>query len=534
MAVNETALLQAGMDVGLFTLEELEVFKRGSKRERVKLIEIVTREKRFPESALYQALSETRSMVFLNPWELIPDREVMDLLPPKLFRQRLFMPVQKKIDGYPVVALADPDDRMSLERVERVTGSIFKAGLSFPAAIKSAMAGINGQLQDKESDPVVLLDEIMREVYLRRGSDIHFEPMEDLMRIRIRVDGKMQEFHRKYTKVEEMPILNRIKVLAGLDIAEQRMAQDGAMAYSIDGWKINPIDIRVATIPTKYGERCTMRILGDDTGLLSLKQLGMGKGMLEKFRYAITKPHGMILVTGPTGSGKSTTLYAALRELDMDRMNILTAEDPVEQPVEGISQVQVTGKVSFAQALRSFLRHDPDVILVGEIRDIETVEISLRAAMTGHLVLSTLHTNNAVGAVTRLVDVGAERFLIGSTLLAVMAQRLARKLCNRCKTARKADENELLLLGLGSDADADIYESVGCAFCNGTGSSGRVGIFEALWIDDALRIAITEGAGEEEITRKAKTHTTLWQDACKKVVDGIVSFDDVRHLRTGE
>ena len=267
---------------------------------------------------------------------------------------------------------------------------------------------------------------------------------------------------------------------------------------------------------------------------LSLKELGMSAGMLAKFRQAITTPHGMILVTGPTGSGKSTTLYAAIKELDMDRMNILTVEDPVEQPVQGISQVQVTGKVSFAQALRSFLRHDPDVILVGEIRDSETVEISLRAAMTGHLVLSTLHTNNAVGAVTRLVDVGAERFLIGSTLVAVMAQRLARKLCSRCKKVRKADENEVLLLGLDRGADVDLYEAVGCAFCNGTGNRGRIGIFETLWIDDALRIAITEGAGEEAIAKTAKAHTTLWQDASEKVVDGIVALGDVRHLRTGE
>jgi type II secretory ATPase GspE/PulE/Tfp pilus assembly ATPase PilB-like protein len=369
----------------------------------------------------------------------------------------------------------------------------------------------------------------MKEVYLRRASDVHFEPMEDGMRIRLRVDGQMQEYSRVLTRADEEALMNRIKVLAGLDIAEQRMAQDGAMKYSITNWNIPETDIRVATIPTRWGERGTMRILGQETGRLSLEQLGMPAKMLGEFRCSIKRPYGMILVTGPTGSGKSTTLYGAIRELEVEALNVLTVEDPVEQTIAGISQVQVSTKVGFAQALRSFLRHDPNVILVGEMRDRETVEIGLRAAMTGHLVMSTLHTNDSVGAVTRLADIGAERFLIGSTLIGVLAQRLARRLCAHCREKRPATAEELRILDVSDPVD--IFEPVGCSFCLGKGYRGRIGLFEALWIDHDLKLAIAEGAGEGQIRATAKNLRTLWRDGRDKVLGGQVSLADVLHLR---
>ena len=541
MAVTETVLIDAGVEVGLLSTDTVRSLKLAAKRERLRLIEVVTREHRFPEAALYQALADVRGMVFLQPSELVADTEVLEQLPRVSMQKRLMLPVRGK-NGTRLVAVADPDDHLSVDRVERATGEVYQPALTDPEALKAALARsaagpqlVGGAVETvEEHDPVVLLDDIMKEVYLRRASDVHFEPIEEGMRIRLRVDGRMQDYSRILGRADEEGLMNRLKVLSGLDIAEQRMAQDGALKYTISNWNIPEMDIRVATIPTRWGERGTIRILGQETGNLSLEQLGMPEEMLAEFRRAISNPYGMILVTGPTGSGKSTTLYAAIRELEVDDMNVLTVEDPVEQTIEGISQVQVSSKVDFAKALRSFLRHDPDVILVGEIRDYETVEIGLRAAMTGHLVMSTLHTNDSVGAVTRLADIGAERFLIGSTLIGVMAQRLARRLCTHCRKPRPADPEELRLLGVEEGRAVEVCDPQGCSFCLGSGYKGRIGLFEALWIDYNLSLAIADGAGEGEIRKRAKNFTTLWQDACAKVLSGDVSLVDVLHLRPEE
>ncbi|WDP92775.1 MAG: type II/IV secretion system protein [Desulfobacter sp.] len=547
MPVSETALIDAGVKVGLVPDGDLSGLRLRAKRERLKLLEVVTRENRFPETALYQALADTRNLAFFHPRDLVADAEAAGLLPHTLMLKRLMLPVKRQGDE-PVLVLSDPDDRLSLDRVRQATGRHWKIGLSDPESLKSAIARFREtQLASSgrgaapaaagaggTADPVTLLDDIMKEVYLRRVTDVHFEPEEDGMRVRLRVDGQMEAFQRSLTKADEEALLNRVKVLSGLDIAEQRMAQDGAMKYKIMGWDLPETDIRVATIPTKWGERCTMRILGQDTGDLTLSQLGMPNHMLAAFKKAIASPHGMILVTGPTGSGKSTTLYAGIRELDVGQLNVLTAEDPVEQTIDGVSQVQVSTKVSFAQALRSFLRHDPDVILVGEIRDRETVEIGLRAAMTGHLVLSTLHTNDSVGAVTRLADVGAERFLIGSTLIGVLAQRLARRLCPRCRKKRAATLEELEILGLDQGRGVELYEPDGCSFCLGSGYKGRIGLFEALWIGKGLAETIAQGAGEREIRGKATRFTSLWEDCRAKVLNGDAALADLLHYRPEE
>lgn len=538
MAVTETTLIEAGIRVGLVDPEALKGLRLLAKRERLPLLEVITRAGRFPEAALYQALADVHNIPYLQPGELKVDHEALALLPRTMRQQRPMLPVRR--NGEQLLALADPEDRMTLERAERAIGRPLLPALADPRALRAAVlrSGDEGTgptaVAGEDNDPVELLDQVMKEVYLRRASDVHFEPVEGAMRIRLRVDGRMQEYGRLLSLSEEEALMNRIKVLAGLDIAEQRMAQDGALKYTISNWDIGETDIRVATIPTRWGERGTMRILGQETGDLSLEALGMPAEMLAEFRRAIARPYGMILVTGPTGSGKSTTLYAAIRELKVDQMNVLTVEDPVEQPIEGVSQVQVSGKVNFAQALRSFLRHDPDVILVGEIRDRETVEIGLRAAMTGHMVLSTLHTNDSVGAVTRLADIGAERFLIGSTLIGVLAQRLVRKLCRHCRQQRPATAEELQLLGLAGDSGARIYDPKGCSFCLGTGYRGRIGIFEALWINRDLRMAIAEGAGERDIREMATSLRTLWQDACAKVLGGEAALQEVLHLRGEE
>lgn len=543
MPANENTLLEAGVRLGLVPAESVPRLRLEAKRERVGLVEAATRAGRFPEVALYRALADVRGLPFLRKEELKADSEVLALAPRRLWQTRAMLPV-RAADGARLLALSDPDDRLSIERVERATGLSFRPALADPGSLRKAVAEqvrdeAPGGASDPSAspdtaearDPVRLLDDIMKEAWLRRASDIHFEPQEDGLRIRLRVDGELQEYPVALAKSDEESLVSRIKVLANLDIAEQRMAQDGAMKYAVSGWNLPETDIRAATVPTRWGERCTLRILGQDTGKLTLENLGMGGEMLERFRRAIGHPHGMILVTGPTGSGKSTTLYAALRELPLHELNVLTVEDPVEQTLKGISQVQVSGKVGFAEALRSFLRHDPDVILVGEIRDLETAEIGLRAAMTGHLVMSTLHTNDAIGAVTRLADIGAERYLIGSTLVGVLAQRLGRRLCPRCKRRRPCTPEEARTLGLPGDGGAELHEPVGCSFCLGTGFRGRIGFFEALWIDQELRVAISEGAGERDIRRRAADFTSLWQDCRQKVLNGDVALSEILQFR---
>ncbi|ABK98445.1 GspE/PulE family protein [Pelobacter propionicus] len=535
MPVNETILIEAAIKTGLLREADIKTLRLQAKRERLPLLEVITRAGRFPEAALYQSLADARGIPFLLPEQLTADAEALALLPQGSRQHRLLLPV-RDADGGRLLALADPDDHLSLERVERATGERYRPALAEPAALRGALercgqGGAAWPAAAEKNDPVQFLDDVMKEVYLRRASDVHFEPQEGRMRIRLRVDGRMQEFGRMLPASDEDALLNRIKVLAGLDIAEQRMAQDGAMKYAIMNWDIPEVDIRVATIPTRWGERATMRILGQDTGRLTLEQLGMPKTMLGAFRRAIARPHGVILVTGPTGSGKSTTLYSAIRELDVNAINVLTVEDPVELPIAGVSQVQVSVKVGFAEALRSFLRHDPDVILVGEMRDRETVDIGLRAAMTGHLVMSTLHTNDAVGAVTRLLDIGAERFLIASTLTGVLAQRLVRRLCVNCCRKRPALPEELRILNLEGENVVEIYEPGGCSFCLGSGFRGRIGLFEAFWIDQDLSLAISEGASEVRIREMAGNYTTLWQDAREKVLRGEVSLAEVLHVR---
>jgi type IV pilus assembly protein PilB len=325
-------------------------------------------------------------------------------------------------------------------------------------------------------------------------------------------------------------LVSRIKVLAAMDIAETRATQDGGMAHRIAGWDGDPVDLRVASIPTRFGERVTLRILKSDAGPIGLDALGMPPFMLEALREVLARPHGIVLVTGPTGSGKSTTLYAALRELDLGRLNVLTVEDPIEQFMAGVSQVQVSAKVGFAGALRSFLRHDPDVVLVGEVRDFDTADTALKAATTGHLVLSTLHTNSALGVVSRLADIGCERYLLADTLVGAIAQRLVRRLCRRCRREVDACAEARALLGVAPGEPLRLYEPGGCPACVGTGYAGRIGVFESLWMDGELADAVARGAAEGELLHHAHQLYRLVDDARAKVRDGHTSFAEARPL----
>jgi general secretion pathway protein E len=348
-----------------------------------------------------------------------------------------------------------------------------------------------GDLMDAEDDaPIIrLINAILSEAVREKASDVHIETFEDKLSIRYRIDGVLSEVLAPKRMLGPL-LVSRLKVMARLDIAERRIPQDGRISVKIAG---HAVDIRMSTLPSAYGERVVLRLLDKQSGQLQLTQLAMHEEVLEGFRTALHSPHGIILVTGPTGSGKTTTLYAGLSEINDSARNIMTIEDPVEYMLPGIGQTQVNSKVdmTFARGLRAILRQDPDVVMVGEIRDLETAEIAVQASLTGHLVLSTLHTNTAIGAVTRLQDMGVESFLLSSSLLAVMAQRLVRMLCPDCKEGGvpTPQEAELLELDARAAADATLYRPVGCPRCNNSGYRGRSGIYELIDIDDELRSA---------------------------------------------
>jgi len=534
MSVSDTTLINAGVQAGLIDPQSLPSLKLEARRERIRLLEAVLRAGRFPQAALYQALAELRGMPFLLPRDVEAERTLLARLPAHVLERHPMVPVCRGDKHY--LVLADPDDALALDAAQRATGCKLRPALAAPETLHAALRAARGtagtfEAQAAAVDAVALFDDVMKEAHLRRATDVHFEPHEHGVHVRLRVDGRLQEFHRPLGRGEGEAVVSRIKVLANLDIAEQRLAQDGSLGYAVQGWNLTPVDVRVATIPTRWGERATLRLLGQGADATALEGLGMDAPMLAALRAATARPHGMLLVTGPTGSGKSTTLYAALHEIDRRELNVLTVEDPVEQIVAGISQVQVSNKVGFAAALRAFLRHDPDVILVGEIRDLETAETALKAAMTGHLVLSTLHTNDAAGAIGRLTDIGVPPYLVGATLIGIIAQRLVRRLCPHCRRRREANARERELLAAETGTTLSLYEASGCPLCLGTGFLGRTGLFESLWVDRALGEQIARGAREAQLRAAAGAdYRTLWHDARAKVLAGITPLAEVERL----
>jgi len=384
-------------------------------------------------------------------------------------------------------------------------------------------------LESADEAPIIrLINALLAEAVKESASDIHIEPFEDRMVVRLRVDGVLRQILQPLRAMAPM-VISRLKVMAKLDIAEKRLPQDGRISLRIGG---RAVDVRVSTLPSIHGERIVLRLLDKQAGRLDLKQLGTRKDELEAMESLIRRPHGIILVTGPTGSGKTTTLYAALSQLNDRKRNILTVEDPIEYYLDGIGQTQVNPKVdmTFARGLRAILRQDPDIVMVGEIRDLETVEIAVQASLTGHLVLSTLHTNTAVGAITRLRDMGVEPFLLSSSIIGVLAQRLLRKLCPDCKEAYSASPSDLDTLGITLEAGKTLtlYRPKGCKTCNYQGYRGRSGIFELVVIDDAIKNLIHDGAGEHELDKQARTRSrSMLQNAREKAISGETSLEEV-------
>lgn len=382
-------------------------------------------------------------------------------------------------------------------------------------------------LENEDDAPIIkLINAMLGEAIKLGASDIHIETFEKALIIRFRVDGLLREVLRPHRRLSSL-LVSRIKVMAKLDIAEKRVPQDGRISLRIAG---RAVDVRVSTMPSSHGERAVLRLLDKNNSHLNLADLGMTPGVEQLFGQLILKPHGIILVTGPTGSGKSTTLYAGLSEINTKDRNILTVEDPIEYELEGIGQTQVNTKVNmtFARGLRAILRQDPDVVMVGEIRDLETAQIAVQASLTGHLVLSTLHTNTAAGAVTRLEDMGIEAFLLSSSLLGVLAQRLVRTLCPQCKEAHAPDKEERNLLALTKKEASVIYRAKGCEHCNFSGYKGRTGIHELIMVDDAMREMIHNGKGEQSIEKYARQFTpSIRADGFAKVIAGVTTLEEV-------
>jgi type IV pilus assembly protein PilB len=529
MIQNEAALINAGLQIGLYDRETVNRLRGHARVSRQPLLDTLSRELGLPRTAFYLALAEAHVLPYarLDRWTV--DAALVGRLPPSLLKRHLMAPVRDEARALHL-AVNDPSDQVGIETARRILGADTPLAIAEPDALSPLIAQyVAAEARDAGAeDPVALFDRLVRDTLLRRASDLHVESVKDGVRVRLRVDGRLQPCGGLLPKALGDGLISRVKVLSGMDIAESRAPQDGGLNYAL-GDGIEPVEMRVASIPAKFGERLTLRVMKSDPGRQTLDSLGMPPAMVARLREALAHPHGIVLVTGPTGSGKSTTLYSALRELDAGSLNILTAEDPVEQIVPGVTQVQVSGKVGFAGALRSFLRHDPDVILVGEIRDLDTADVALKAATTGHMVLSTLHTNSSASAITRLADIGCERFLIGATLHGVIAQRLVRMLCTHCRAPRPATPGERELLRLdGADEDVRVHEPRGCARCLGTGYRGRIGLFEALWVDPALTERIAAGANEHELTQAARDYWRLAEDARAKVLAGQTSLDEAR------
>ncbi|MCM8781196.1 MAG: Flp pilus assembly complex ATPase component TadA [Candidatus Omnitrophica bacterium] len=488
------------------------------------------------------------------------------LIPQDFAFKNFVLPLSRTLRSL-TVAMADPLDLILIDNLRKLTGCEINPVIATKADISKAIEEFYGKaamlkeaveasydltgiaaIEDIEATeqelsldkliaraeeaPVVkLVDLIIRQAIDERASDIHIEPFKDRISLRYRIDGKLYEIPPP-AKHLHLPIVSRIKILSKLDIAEKRLPQDGAFLVKVED---RPIDIRVSTIPTIYGEKVVLRILDRSAVVLDLAQLGFESKHLEQIRRIISMPYGLIFLTGPTGSGKTTTLYAILNEIKGPTKNIITIEDPVEYKLDGINQVQVKPEIglTFASALRSFLRQDPDVMLVGEVRDLETAQICIRSALTGHLVLSTLHTNDAASAITRLIDIGIEPYLVAPSLLLVVAQRLIRKLCSDCKEAYEPTPEQLKTVRLKSGL---IYRAKGCSKCNHIGYKGRCCIAEVMVINDQIRDLITQGATFQKIKEVARTSAgmqTLYESALKKVEDGITSLEEALSVTLG-
>jgi type IV pilus assembly protein PilB len=550
---------------GLITEEQLAKALAEQKGTTEKLGTVLLKLNLIHEEQLIGFLSRQYGLPSITLSQLDIDPEVLKLVPDTIAKKYEVLPIKRQGSTL-TLAMADPTNVFALDDIAFMTNLQVTPVVASQSAIRKAIdrnytesaAAVNDVLSALSSDlanievvedesapsmidvfelkesadeaPVVRLVNMVLVDAIRKGaSDIHWEPYEKIFRIRFRIDGVLHEMLAPPKRLEPA-IVSRLKIMSNLDIAERRMPQDGRIKLRYNG---REIDFRVSVLPTIFGEKAVLRILDKDSLKLDMTQLGFDPWSLERFGHAIKQPYGMVLITGPTGSGKTTTLYSAIHTINSPEHNIMTAEDPVEYNLKGVNQVQVDEGVgrTFASALRSFLRQDPDIILVGETRDLETAQISIRAALTGHLVFSTLHTNDCPSTIARLVDMGIPPFLIASALNLILAQRLGRKVCKDCKEPYEADEASLSPYGYVPTGKGKLqfFKGKGCQVCNFTGMKGRVAIYECMPISGPLRDAILKSAPTEQLREIAQAEgmKTLRQAGLEKVLEGTTTVDEV-------
>jgi len=511
------------------------------------------------EQQLVEALEYQLGIPHANLNEYYLDPDLAHHIPENIARRHLAVPIEVE-DEILKVAMFDPTDLIAIDDIERVSEYNVKPMIASRKQINNALEWIysddtidiskvleefegDGEQDDDyaednlremvEEAPIVrLANTIISRAYQQGASDIHIEPEEEYTRIRYRVDGVLHE-EMTAPKSSHRALVSRFKIIADLDITEHRVPQDGKIKMRV---KNSKIDMRVSTLPTVNGEKVVVRILSRDTSLLDLDNLGFSQDNLVQLRKLINKPHGILLLTGPTGSGKSTTLFASINEINNPTVNVTTIEDPVEYQLEGVYQVQAKPKagLTFSRTLRSILRQDPDIVMVGEMRDEETAEIAVRAALTGHLVFSTLHTNDAVSSVTRLVDMGLPPYLVASSVIGVVAQRLVRKLCPDCKEKTELTEEEIEFLEIDRKTHRldEVYEAVGCKRCGDTGYKGRLALQELFEIDSKMKEMITQQVSEEKLKKAArqKGMNTLKEDGVRKLKEGKTDVDELMRI----
>lgn len=543
----------------VITDEQLNYALKEQKKRKLKIGETLVDLGFIDELTIVKVLEKQLKVERIQLASIVIDPEILKLVSEQILRKYMVMPFEfhKSNPNVLRVAMADPLDIIAIDDIAIITNLKIEPTVATPKEIATAIDKYYGNAEakavaerytkeketqnkgkedetvydDVNNSPIVLLVKaIIEQAVRQRASDIHIEPFEHTIRVRYRVDGILSEVMNY--EINLLPaVVARIKIIGDMDISEKRKPQDGRITIIVDR---EEFDIRVSILPTVYGEKIVMRISSKKGLTKAKKELGFSDEEMQKFDLILKHPHGMILVTGPTGSGKSTTLYTALSELNTSEVNIITVEDPVEANIDGINQVQVNPKaeMTFATALRSILRQDPDIIMIGEIRDLETAEIAVRASITGHLVVSTLHTNSAASTITRLVDMGIEPYLIADATVGVIAQRLVRRLCPSCKKIHITEELEYELLGVDKNDELTIYEPCGCHICNGTGYFGRIGLYEIMPISSRIKEIISRNGSANQIRDIALEEgmNTLQMSARKLVLEGITSVDEMKKI----
>ncbi len=543
---------------GLISREQLDTVLEKQKDTPKRLGEILVEDGILTQDQLNLALAERLGVDSISLDEFDIDSLAATMIPEKLARRYGAMPIKFLDENTLLVAMVDPTNVFAIDDLRMMTGYDIKPAISSAEDVFNQISKIHrlgdsvseeveeeasfgaetsmeADIKDVASEaPIVkLVNSVISQGVDDRASDLHFEPQEKELVIRFRIDGVLHEV-MSVPKRMQAGVLSRIKVMADIDIAERRIPQDGRIGLTVGG---KPIDIRVATMPTVYGEKIVLRLLDKGSVMLNLSDLGFSDRALKRFEISFKKPYGAILVTGPTGSGKSTTLYATLNVLNSKEKNIITVEDPVEYRLSGINQTQINTKagLTFASGLRAILRSDPDIVMVGEIRDKETAQIAIEAALTGHLVLSTLHTNDAPGALTRLTEMGIEPFLTASAIECVLAQRLARKLCPNCKEPYNPTDEMLRQNSFPQEVmgqDVTLYKPAGCPRCNNTGYKGRLGIYEVMLVSEAIERLTVERKSADEISRVAQAEgmISLREDGIDKVLKGVTSMEEIARV----